>query len=474
MSAGATGEMLLSCLRALGSTTTLQETAERYFTEPEEIAALRWLKEYVRQHRAFPTISTFQRETGITVRITNEPLTYYLDRARKRAIYKHINARFNEIKATLVDKDPDRFIELTAEISANAARFEFNTDETNFSEAMQRVNAEYTEVKHTAGLRGIDTGYEFLNSETGGWQNTDNVAIVGRTGDGKSWILAIHAFAAWQAGFSVLLQSNEMGVLQIARRMVAYHSRINPKSIIRGRISTHNEERFMRSVAALSSSEIPFHCYAGSLTSSTGKLRALCDKHHPDIIMVDASYLLTPEKRGANRRENLVDVANDLKRISIDYNRPLIHTVQFNRQAVRSKANEEEAPDASPREAVPQRQAVDAGVTDDRYDVPESEEAVRHQRTDYANVSHIGLHKIAETDAVAANASIVIALSRPRGRHYHNRRYYQILKGREGEQGLWQIHYDFRTMDFSEVREDDDDEELRRERAPLTNHMQEE
>jgi hypothetical protein len=92
----------------LGSTTALQETAERYFTEPEEIQALRWLKEYVRQHRAFPTISTFQRETGITVRITNEPLTYYLDRARKRAIYKEINSEFTAIKNTPVDRDPDR------------------------------------------------------------------------------------------------------------------------------------------------------------------------------------------------------------------------------------------------------------------------------------------------------------------------------------------------------------------------------
>jgi replicative DNA helicase len=418
MPATLTGEMLLSRLRSLGSTTALHECSERYFTEPEEIAALQWLKEYVRQHRAFPTISTFQRETGITVRITNEPLTYYLDRARKRAIYKQINARFNAIKATLVDKDPDRFIGLTNEIAAFAQQFRPEGHRQAFAAALDQVITEFQEVKWTAGLRGIDTGYQFLNDVTGGWQNTDNIALAGRPGDGKSYLALKHAHAAWASGKSVLFQSNEMGVVQIARRMIGIHTGINPKSISRGRVGTFGERHLADGLAALKDG-VPFYCYPGSFTSSTAVLRGLCEEHQPDMIIVDASYLLTPERKTSSLRENLVEVVNDLKKIAIDLNRPLLHTVQFNREAVipapRRRRHRELGED-------PQ----DPGAT-----------------------AHLGLHKIAETDAIAANASIVLALSRPRDGE--NRRYYTILKGREGERGQWLINYDFNGMNFDEV-----------------------
>ena len=67
---------------------------------------------------------------------------------------------------------------------------------------------------------------------------------------------------------------------------------------------------------------MPFHRYAGSFASSTQKLRSLCEAHQPDIIIIDASYLLTPQTKSGSRRENSVEVANDLKKISIDFSHP--------------------------------------------------------------------------------------------------------------------------------------------------------
>src|SRR5947209_15285939 len=90
------------------------------------------------------------------------------------------------------------------------------------------------------------------------------------------------------------------------------------------------------------------------------------------MFFVDASYVHRPMKRSSTRRENLVDVVDDLKQLSLDLDRPLLHTVQFNRQAVRSARR-------------------NAGAT-------HGEDTAR---------GHLGLDKIAETDAVGANASVV-------------------------------------------------------------------
>jgi replicative DNA helicase len=68
---------------------------------------------------------------------------------------------------------------------------------------------------------------------TGGWQNTDNIALAGRTGDGKTYLALKHAHAARTSGRSVLLLSNEMGTVQIARRLVGLQTGIDPKNILR-------------------------------------------------------------------------------------------------------------------------------------------------------------------------------------------------------------------------------------------------
>ena len=187
------------------------------------------------------------------------------------------------------------------------------------------------------------------------------------------------------------------------------------------------------------------HIVAGSFSSSTGALRALCEKHRPDIIIVDASYLLTPEKRNASRRENLVDVANDLKKISIDFVGPLFIPCSSTGPRFAGKKNEEEETQQAPPPTQTQARNPNSPVVEDqRYDAPEAPAArLSVSVIDYENVVALGLHKIAETDAIAANASIVAAIARPKGTHYEDRRYYTILKGREGERGLWMINYRF-------------------------------
>ena len=467
MTATPTGISLLSCLRSLGSSTELMETPEEFFVEQEERQAFRWLREYVRDHHRFPGVLIFRTHTNIAPVVTQEPISYYRDRARQRLLYREITSLYNDFKESIVNKEPDRTIAIAKQIAALENRFSSHASEQTFADALDTVTEDFRESKATVGLRGIPTGYDFLDDETNGWQNTDNIALCGRISDGKSMLAIKHAFAAHDAGKCVLFQSNEMGVLQIVRRMVGLRARINPRSIARGEISTHNQRRFYETITTMAEG-VPMHVVAGSFTSSTGALRALCEKHCPDIIICDASYLLTPEKRSASRRENLVDVANDLKRISIDFNRPLLHTVQFNRTAIRGgkkKEGEEEA--ETPPAAPPPRQPQRATVADPRYDEPEATPRHRRQRRDYENVSHLGLHKIAETDAIAANASIVAAIARPKGDHYEDRRYYTILKGREGERGLWMINYRFADMNFDELSDD----QLNEEQRALTSHM---
>jgi hypothetical protein len=60
----------------------------------------------------------------------------------------------------------------------------------------------------------------------------------------------------------------------------------------------------------------------------------LIGKYQPDAVYIDGSYLLRPEKPDARRArgENLVEVGEGIQNLALKWNRPIIRTVQFNRE----------------------------------------------------------------------------------------------------------------------------------------------
>src|SRR5207248_3674621 len=81
------------------------------------------------------------------------------------------------------------------------------------------------------GRQSVDTGYPLLNEALGGgWHGTDNIALVGRIGDGKTYIALKHALAAWLSGKRVLFLSMDIGAVEVAPRRVGMHCRLNPQA----------------------------------------------------------------------------------------------------------------------------------------------------------------------------------------------------------------------------------------------------
>jgi hypothetical protein len=143
MPATLTGISLLSALRALGSAVALIEIPDAFFTEPEELAALHWLRGYVNQHHRFPGITPFRRHCGFSPVITLEPLSYYRDRARQLALYKEITQRRNAFKETIINKTPDETIRLARELVALEQQFGAWASEQTFAQALDQVEAEF-------------------------------------------------------------------------------------------------------------------------------------------------------------------------------------------------------------------------------------------------------------------------------------------------------------------------------------------
>jgi len=225
------------------------------------------------------------------------------------------------------------------------------------------------------------------------------------------------AWVAWKAGYSVLFLSMEMGVIQLARRLFGMDMGIDPTFIRKGTLSTQSEREMHRQMERMQDIETPFYWLAGNFKKTVPALRAAAYETEADIVFADASYLLKPEAKGqkfGSRREAIAEVVEDIGGLCKEINRPIIQSVQFNRQAVKPKKGEDE---------------------EDRSDP----------------IGHLSLEKIGETDVIGQVSSLVFGLELGDTPNQNSERYAGLLKGREGERGWMKTHYKFRPFNMGEI-----------------------
>ena len=417
MAAHKTGVRLLSALRKAQSKSALYDTPIQYFEEGEELDAFTWMREYVTTYNQFPTPSTFAAETGITPIKTSEPVQYYADDARKRALWQMQISPFGALRTAMEGKSPDEFVEICRQVVAASASLNHKREGLiTLSESIELVREDYGIAHNTIGLRGIPTPYEFLNEITDGWQNSDVITFVARSGRGKTMFLLYCAWVAWKAGYSVLFLSMEMGVIQLARRMFGMHMGIDPTFIRKGNLGTLAAREMHRQMDLIQEETTPFYWLAGNFKKTIPALRAAAYETEADIIFADASYLLKPDgnQKFGQRRELIADVIESIGGLCKELNRPIIQSVQFNRTATKPKKGDEEESRGNP-------------------------------------IAHLSLEKIGETDVIGQVSSLVFGLEVGDSPHERTERYLGLLKGREGEAGWMKTNYRFRPFNMDEV-----------------------
>lgn len=427
-----TGINLLSALRRSGSTSAVRETPEAFFEDADELAAFRFLRDHVNQYRAFPDANLIRRQTGVTTLAVQQPLSYYMNEGRKRALYNAMMNPFETFRNAMERRDPDAFVEMARQVVQTASGLSnTNAEFATLEAGLAGMLLDYDEANQKAGLRGIPTGWQHLDETTGGWFGDDLISVVGRIGVGKTYILLYMAYAAWRAGYNVLFVSMELGVTQLIRRLFGIHTKINPDLIRKGRLSTYIAGQLQEHASAMQNG-VPFNVIAGGFKKSVETVQAVADATDPDIIYVDAGYLLVPMKKrktSDGRRETISDTIEDLKRITIERHRPVVQSTQFNRSAERIRTRETQQENANP-------------------------------------TSHLTLGKIAETDVIGQSSSVVMGAAKAFPPLSEIRRWIAMMKGREGEGGRFQIKYEFSPVCFdlvSVASNDDDDEAVRQD-----------
>ena len=395
------GKKLIAAILENGSTEVLRGLTVEKFVD-DEVALYNFVRTHYRRYGQLPAIRTVEDEIGRLPRV-DETVEYYVNRLHDRHLFVLLKDKFGGLRDALRDFDMDRAKESIAALRSDVRVSSPSDDLRNFREAGEEVLRQYDRVHADPGMSGIPTGWPQFDEATGGYQNGDLVTWVARMGVGKTFYLLKQAVHAWEMGYSVLIVTMEMTIEQITRRLIGMQAGINPNFIRRGELSDYAYRRIRGVIDTLQQAD-RFILYAGGFSKQVEDIELLVHEYSPDIIFIDGAYLLKPDtgKKAMSRLERVPEVYDALKKLTITSDRPIINTTQFSRQAGKR------GKDGS-------------------------------------------LETISFTDAVGMHSSLVVSIKEGKPPFQTSRRTVEILKGREGEHGEYEMNYRFTPVDFTEV-----------------------
>lgn len=268
--------------------------------------------------------------------------------------------------------DPDSYINRMSDMIDNLKQISYHTKSVNLFENIDNIlQIDPNDV--------ITTGFKELDKKLIGWKRGEELVIfVGRTGQGKSWICLKFAMSGALAGEKVGIYSGEMSQQQLQERMLCCAKQT---------VTSTNEDalKFIKDknieIRLLTQKEL-------RRKATVRDIEEFIIRDHLTMVVLDQLSLMSDDtsKPGTPLRQIYGNITMDLFSLSCKYNVPIILAVQSNRQGGENK------------------------------DGP-------------------AIENIAESDAVAQNATRVISMKNDTNAHILTMR---IVKNRYGDSNLVQ------------------------------------
>lgn len=327
------GLQLLRAVIDSGARSAVRDLTPDLFTA-DELPVYNRFAEFYRRYGGIPSVAMLQ-QNGILLPPAPGPFAYCLDMVRERQTYNIFQQGLPQLAELLTNRRTAEARQMVAELARAANVINSRSEISNIALTAQQVMEDYDLARQTpmGTVRGVPTGYGPVDYHTAGMFGGDVITVAARPNVGKSWKLIKAAISAWLAGYSVNFVTMEMTDLQTVRRLIGMLAGVNPELIRRGRMSMHGEQILHDTIEGIGNLP-PFHVMAGSLRKSTTDIDRMMQEFTPDLMVVDASYLVSPEKktrRDGSRWEQFYQVGEELKAIAMDRNRPILQSVQLNR-----------------------------------------------------------------------------------------------------------------------------------------------
>lgn len=211
------------------------------------------------------------------------------------------------------------------------------SDITEFEDAVKQWQINLSE--RPANTAPIPTPWEHLDDRlAGGLQRGRTYVIGGRPGEGKSIAGVNLATYAAQRGHPTIVFSVEMGMLEVASRVIAGGSRADYGQITRKEVDDYNWDRITgwldtnhtMPLALVDKTDIGVEYVAA-------RCRSRKRTHGLDVVFVDYLQLLRPGSSREARERQIAEMSRALKVLAQELNVAVIIACQLNRNSSNEK-----------------------------------------------------------------------------------------------------------------------------------------
>lgn len=202
---------------------------------------------------------------------------------------------------------------------------------------------EYKFRTEVGGLLGISTGLKDVDKSLFGWLPEDLILILGRSNEGKTWIMLFFLVQAWMQGKKVLLYSGEMSHDIVGFRFDTLFKHFSNTGLMSGDATEFKP--YVDYAAKLKEYENSFIVITpkdlGGKRLDTQMLDTLIETLQPDIVGIDQLTIMQDyrAKKGDSKAERFVHISEDLFDLTEKWQIPIMSPTQARRN---NKAKDDE------------------------------------------------------------------------------------------------------------------------------------
>lgn len=263
----------------------------------------------------------------------------YQHAARLQDLY--IRRRFYSIGQYLVSNsytESEDIDDITKKVNDDLASL-FKSSSTTISTINDGLESVYNMINENLSgnkpMTGTPTGFDKIDSKSGGLQKSDLIIIAGETSQGKTSLAVSMMRNAASFGSKIAMYSMEMKKEQITSRIVSIECGVPANQIMYSRLTDSQIQAIDRGIGKVSGKGIFFDDRSTSnIDTIISSIRYMKLKFDIDGAIIDYLQILNVNMKGANKEQQMGDVARRLKNLAKELDIWIIALSQLNRDSM--------------------------------------------------------------------------------------------------------------------------------------------
>jgi len=253
-------------------------------------------------------------------------------------LQSRINSSLIKVRHSNINEGKRGLQKLQEELTLITDIYKTPDDDYDIKENRSLIIDEYeTLFKEGDGMVGIPFPWATLNRITRGLQPEHLVVFYGSAKSCKTWVLLVVSSSMFfEQGKNVLFITREMGKQEIARRCAVIFSKVSFRKYLTGSLDEEEENRLYDTFKKMDNQENYFKISTGLNDLGKANVNTIgqkIKKYKPDVVCVDASYMLDDIRTKTKSTEHnvITNITQDLKALALKEKVPFVITTQANR-----------------------------------------------------------------------------------------------------------------------------------------------